>query len=132
MELIETQFYAEWHKRNVFQIPPENCKKTLDKFSCKNKRMEKSVTTDEHKVTVSANPRARNQFMSKKSVMKEERNIGTQGQIESLKTMSGASEMGLGMKGQMELGIKGQMESRGLFKPLNLRIRNVQIGLGNR
>lgn len=61
VELIETQFYAEWHKRNVFQIPhSETNKKFPEKFSQKHKRTEKSITTSDNQkpaLSVSANPR---------------------------------------------------------------------------
>ena len=131
VELIETQFYAEWHKRNVFQIPNNDTfKKNLERHSQKNKRTEKSITTDNPKpnLTVSANPRQiRNQFLTKKSVMKEERKLGAiQPNIESIKNLTFTDQS------HVTIALKTQVESRGLFKPLNLRIRNVNMGMGNR
>ena len=133
VELIETQFYAEWHKRNVFQIPiNNNDTRKNERLSQKNKRTEKSITTDGPKPhsTVSANPRQlRNQFASKKPMVKEERKIGSvQPHIESIKNLpvSDANHT------QMVVALKTHVESRGLFKPLNMRIRNVNMGLGNR
>ena len=137
VELIKTQFYAGWYKRNVFQIPNNEAykKTTMDRFNHeKNKWTEKSITTTEvpkHSLTVSANPRqVRNQFVSKKSVVKEvvkEKKIGLiQPQIESTKNLKN------GEQAHSSMAFKNHIESRGLFKPLNLRIRNVNMGLGNR
>ena len=134
VELIETQFYAEWHKRNVFQIPNNDAfRKNIERHSQKNKRTEKSITTDNPKpnLTVSANPRQiRNQFITKKpimSIMKEEKKLGAiQPNIQSIKNLTGSDQS------HVTIALKTHVESRGLFKPLNLRIRNVNMGMGNR
>lgn len=65
--------------------------------------------------------------MTKKSVMKEERKLGAiQPNIESIKNLTTTDHS------HVTIALKTHVESRGIFKPLNLRIRNVNMGMGNR
>ena len=101
-------------------------------MSNKNKRTEKSITTTDGQkpsLSLSSNPRQmKNQINTRKLLLKEEKKMGSvEPQIESIKNLCGVTD-----NSQMSLAIKTHVESRSLFKPLNLRIRNVQIGMNRK
>ena len=129
VELIETHCYDEWHKRNVFQYQThEEIKKTSfpNRFIQKSRGTEKSIAIEANQSAIGGGTLSaqkifmKNQPKSKKTIVKEEKKINcVNPNIEGVKALN-SLEPG-------QIVIKNHLDSRNLFKPINMRIRNLNM-----
>lgn len=131
VELIETKCYGEWHKKNVFQVciaQTGGFKNNQIKLYQNMKKVEKSITITEireeeisdsnKKISIS-----KNMLKNKKLINKEERRMGIiQPNIDSIKSISGSESI------SSSIPPKSSINYRNFSRPLNLRIRNMQMG----